>query len=214
MILRISVKTAINGNIGKKSDMINDEDLMLNIVYGLADSRNDLIYYVGKTTVGKKRPLQHLKNSHSKDVNEWIESVHDDWGDINVVVLEEVEDLNFLSDREKYWIGYYYEVNPNLLNKKDFPKTINKYEDCDMEKFRALEESIFNVSEIIKRRRIALGLKQADLAELSGMNRWTISQIENGQSISLSSLKNIVLALRGEEIKLGDYLMSCQRIRN
>lgn len=36
---------------------------------------------------------------------------------------------------------------------------------------------------------------QAHLAEISGLNRWTISQIENGESITLSSLIQILRAL-------------------
>ncbi|RPG32285.1 MAG: XRE family transcriptional regulator [Muricauda sp. TMED12] len=36
---------------------------------------------------------------------------------------------------------------------------------------------------------------QAQLSESAGLNRWTISQIENGESISLTSLLQILRAL-------------------
>ena len=36
---------------------------------------------------------------------------------------------------------------------------------------------------------------QAQLAEMAGLNRWTISQIENGESITLTSLIQILRAM-------------------
>ena len=36
---------------------------------------------------------------------------------------------------------------------------------------------------------------QAQLAEMAGLNRWTISQIENGESITITSLIQILRAL-------------------
>ncbi|WP_249042336.1 helix-turn-helix domain-containing protein [Flagellimonas olearia] len=36
---------------------------------------------------------------------------------------------------------------------------------------------------------------QAQLSEMAGLNRWTISQVENGESISLTSLLQILRAL-------------------
>ena len=63
---------------------------MKNIIYGLADTRNDLVYYVGKTTTNIKRPLSHLTKSHSEDVNNWIKSVRDNWGDIKNFQRDEI----------------------------------------------------------------------------------------------------------------------------
>ena len=36
---------------------------------------------------------------------------------------------------------------------------------------------------------------QAQLAEMAGLNRWTISQIENGESVTITSLIQILRAL-------------------
>ena len=47
----------------------------------------------------------------------------------------------------------------------------------------------------IKGKRIDRNLTQAQLAKTSGLNRWTISQIENGESINLSSLIQMLRAL-------------------
>ncbi len=47
----------------------------------------------------------------------------------------------------------------------------------------------------IKKSRIAKNKTQAETATAAGINRWTISQIENGEAISLNSLIQILRAL-------------------
>ena len=52
---------------------------MNNIVYGLKDPRNDVYMYIGKSTVGDSRALQHLTKSHSEKINEWVKELEDKW---------------------------------------------------------------------------------------------------------------------------------------
>ena len=52
---------------------------MKNIIYGLRDPRNDVYQYIGKSTVGSKRALQHLIKSHSEKVNEWVANLNENW---------------------------------------------------------------------------------------------------------------------------------------
>lgn len=47
----------------------------------------------------------------------------------------------------------------------------------------------------IKKTRLKLNKTQEQVAEDAGLNRWTISKIENGESITLSSLIQILRAL-------------------
>ncbi len=47
----------------------------------------------------------------------------------------------------------------------------------------------------IKHVRLGQNKTQAGLAEMAGLNRWTVSQIENGESITLMSLIQILRAL-------------------
>jgi transcriptional regulator with XRE-family HTH domain len=47
----------------------------------------------------------------------------------------------------------------------------------------------------IKQIRLQQNKTQAQLAEMAGLNRWTISQIENGESITLTSFIQILRAL-------------------
>lgn len=51
------------------------------------------------------------------------------------------------------------------------------------------------VGEFVKQQRIGKNKTQAQLAEMSGLNRWTISQLENGESVTLSSLIQVLRAL-------------------
>jgi transcriptional regulator with XRE-family HTH domain len=54
---------------------------------------------------------------------------------------------------------------------------------------------VAQIGGFIKHTRDQQSKTQAELAEISGLNRWTISQIENGESITLSSLIQILRAL-------------------
>lgn len=47
----------------------------------------------------------------------------------------------------------------------------------------------------IKHTRIQQNITQARLAEMAGLNRWTISQIENGGSVTLTTLIQVLRAL-------------------
>ena len=51
------------------------------------------------------------------------------------------------------------------------------------------------IGSYIKQMRLQQNKTQAQLAEMAGLNRWTISQIENGESITLTSFIQILRAL-------------------
>lgn len=54
---------------------------------------------------------------------------------------------------------------------------------------------VIQIGRFIKHTRIKQNKTQAQLARIAGLNRWTLSQIENGESITLSSLIQILRAL-------------------
>lgn len=54
---------------------------------------------------------------------------------------------------------------------------------------------VSQIGRFIKHTRSLKNITQAKLAEMSGLNRYTLSQIETGQSITLSSLIQILRAL-------------------
>lgn len=51
------------------------------------------------------------------------------------------------------------------------------------------------IGEYIKHHRLNQNKTQAKIAEMAGINRWTISQVEKGEPISLISLIQILRAL-------------------
>lgn len=54
---------------------------------------------------------------------------------------------------------------------------------------------ISQIGSFIKHTRLNKNITQAQLAKTSGLNRWTIGQIENGESVTLSSLIQLLRAL-------------------
>lgn len=58
------------------------------------------------------------------------------------------------------------------------------------------DKSIISIiGEYIKHQRLIQNNTQANIAEIAGINRWTMSKIENGEPISLISLIQILRAL-------------------
>lgn len=51
------------------------------------------------------------------------------------------------------------------------------------------------IGEYLKHQRLTLNKTQAQIATEAGINRWTISQIENSEAISLTSLIQLLRAL-------------------
>lgn len=60
------------------------------------------------------------------------------------------------------------------------------------------------IGQVIKHLRVQRGITQAKLAEMAGLNRYTVGQIEKGDSISLSSLIQLLRALQAFYL-LGEF---------
>jgi len=54
---------------------------------------------------------------------------------------------------------------------------------------------VAQIGTFVKKNRLRQNITQAKLAEMAGLNRWTISQLEKGQSVNLASLIQIMRAL-------------------
>jgi len=54
---------------------------------------------------------------------------------------------------------------------------------------------IASIGEFIKHKRLQENKTQAQLANEAGLNRWTLGQIEKGESVTLSSLIQVLRAL-------------------
>lgn len=186
--------------------------IMKNIIYGLRDPRNDVYQYIGKSTVGEQRPLQHLTRSHSPYVNEWVKTLEENWLYPKIDIIEEVEDLDSLAIREKYWIGYYHDINPSLLNIQLLNDEIVEIRsDQDGKDFEELFRVISNIGSIVKKERVYRRITQADMAKRMGVSRSTLVLLEQGRNVGMDILIKCVLALKEADIKT--KILS-QRVRN
>jgi len=187
--------------------------IMINIIYGLRDPRNDVYQYIGKSTVGTTRALQHLTLSHSPKVNEWVNKLRENWLYPIVDVIEEVVDIENLPEREKYWINYYYNINPDLLNILliDAPLQNLRTEE-DEENFNFLSRVIQDTSRILKKERLCRNLTQNDLAREMGVSRSTISLCENGENVTLKTIQDYIRTLKGIDIIRKSYNQRTVRI--
>lgn len=182
-----------------------------NIIYGLRDPRNDVYQYIGKSTVGESRPLQHLTKSHSSNVNNWVKELADNWLYPKVDIIEEVDDINDLPTREKYWVDYYYAINPELLNIQLLPQVVQTRSDEDNENFNNMVTAVFNIGALLKKERVYRKLTQQDLANKMGVSRTTVNMLENNGNVTISVIQKAVLILK--EIDIKTKLLS-ERVRH
>jgi DNA-binding XRE family transcriptional regulator len=172
-----------------------------NLIYGLRDPRNDVYYYIGKTTVGNNRPLKHLIKSHNTTVNDWVNQL-ESLGLVPAVdVIEKDILLENLAEREKFWIDYHYDLNPELFNIRLLPETINKIRTQDDDaKFNSLVNLVLDIGNILKTERISRKLTQDELAKKAGLSRSTISLCEGANNVTVEAIKKYLAALKGVDI--------------
>lgn len=174
---------------------------MINIIYGLRDPRNDVYQYIGKSTIGVNRPLQHLTYSHSDKVNEWVAKLGENWLYPIIDIIEEVEELDNLSEREKYWINHYYEINPNLLNiQNGIAPLQNKMTEEEETAFYYISSVISDLPSLLKKGRMCRGLTQDDLSREMGVSRSTVSLCERGANVQLKVIQLYLRTLKGIDI--------------
>lgn len=177
-----------------------------NLIYGLRDPRNDVYFYIGKTTIGNNRPLSHLTNSHNKLVKNWVKSLESIKLAPYIDIIEENIDINDLANREKFWIKYYYDINPKLLNiqlipNENKPITINKVRDDKNEiEFNSLIKLVLNISETLRKERVSRKLTQDEMSKLIGISRSTLSICENNGNVNIMVIKKYISTLKGVDI--------------
>lgn len=153
---------------------------MENLIYGLRDPRNNVYCYIGKTTVGKSRPLSHLRNSHSSTVNDWVNEIRTNGFEPIVDVIEEVENINDLTNREKYWIRYYLDINPNLLNEVLYngKYSINALSNDEKKSLEFAFTILPDLPNLLKNERKSRKINQKDMAKLSNISLGTLKNLE------------------------------------
>ena len=169
-----------------------------NLIYGLRDPRNDVYKYIGKTTVGVKRPLMHLKKSHNILVNQWV----DELKEINlspiVDVLENNVSLEQLSYREKHYIAYYSGISDQLFNGGESAiETISKPSILSETDINSLYISFLNIREIYKLFKSSTSFSDAVIANVLGVGRKTVYRIKEGNiNINMETIFKLIVFIQ------------------
>lgn len=97
-------------------------------IYFIKNTQNDRVY-VGQTVDFEVRKFQHLSSLRTgKHKNRWLQA---DYNDVGISVfdfgmLEEIEDLDTLAEREDYWINQQETpYNKNLYRPKSKMKQMS-----------------------------------------------------------------------------------------
>jgi DNA-binding XRE family transcriptional regulator len=165
---------------------------MERLIYGLRCPVTKRIHYIGKSTQGMRRPLQHLSDSHSAKIREWV----NDLAELNykpeIVIIQEVIESEDIDMAERVWISRYIDRGATLLNESlvitaairpDLDDLISSDHSSD---YRA-------VGRFVSERRRAAGLTQVQFAEKTGIALTVVRKIEQGKTnINLNGLLEVL----------------------
>lgn len=169
-----------------------------NLIYGLRDPRNDVYKYIGKTTVGVKRPLMHLKKSHNILVNQWVDKLKEINLSPIVDVLENNVSLEQLSYREKHYIAYYSGISDQLFNGgESVIETISKPSILSETDINSLYISFLNIREIYKLFKSSTSFSDAVIANVLGVGRKTVYRIKEGNiKINMETIFKLIVFIQ------------------
>lgn len=152
-------------------------------------------HYVGKTTQGMTRPLQHLKESHNHKIKEWVSDLRELSHKPIIKIIEQVDEYTNLDSRELYWIQKYLNDGALLLNVnliKPFIISPNTSELLNDSK----DTSIEAISEFVKIKRKSHNMTQEDFALRAGVALTVVRKIEQGKSnVNLEGLLQVLRIL-------------------
>lgn len=168
--------------------------MKVNLIYGLRDPRNDLYYYIGKSTVGESRAISHLHYSHNKDVVSWVEELKTIGLEPFVDIIEENIAIEILAERESYWIKQAKAINPELLNIQlnQEDRRIESFNYVTDDKIEMLVELLNNLSILLRGLRIKKRMTQDSLSKGIGISRSTISLLERGGTTTTESAVRVL----------------------
>lgn len=151
------------------------------LIYSLCCPFTDEVHYIGKSSSGMIRPLQHLNKSHSEKINEWVNNLKEIGYAPIVNVLEYVSLNEDLDSRERYWIQIELNKNSLLLNSCLIsPLLISN--DLDVILGNGLGMEHLKVAKFVKEKRKQIKLDQKTFAEKTGVALTVLRKIEQGKT--------------------------------
>jgi len=149
-----------------------------NLIYALYCPINKIPVYVGQSSMGIDRPFTHIKEkSHSKKVNEWVNSLKMANTQPVLVVLESDFKDEYLNSKEQYWIHKCLNDGNILLNQTNVSASFYSVKEFDMQ----IEQDLLSeVRMFIKAKRKMRKLTQLELSQKAGVGLRFIRELEQG----------------------------------
>jgi hypothetical protein len=181
-----------------------------NLIYGLRDPRNDVYKYIGKTTIGVKRPLMHLKKSHNLLVNQWVDELNQIGLSPIVDVIENNVLLEELSNKEKHYIAYYSEISDQLFNGgENAVETISKPSILSNSDINSLYISFLNIRELYKLFKSSTSFSDDVIGNVLGVGRKTVYRIKGGNlKINMETIYKLIVFIKNGTSSVYEYYYS------
>jgi hypothetical protein len=201
------MKKILNDTLDIIKKFRESEDLnifMEKIIYCLKCPVTNRIHYIGKSTRGMLRPMEHLSNSHSNKIKEWVNDLKILNHKPVIEILEVVQDYLDIGIREKFWISKCIEEGCILLNENlILPATIRP----DLDDLIKVDNSngYFEIGRFISERRKLTGLTQEVFANKTGIAFIVLRKIEQGKS-------NIILNKLLEVLSMFGYTITIRKV--
>jgi hypothetical protein len=157
-----------------------------NIIYGLFCPKTNELHYVGKSSNYLERPKQHLTRSHSYKINQWTNDLKEIGLKPVIKILEEVEFIENLTEREMYWIQksidegcYLFNIHRNSSFK--LRKSLRELIAEELKNNPPSTTPYKQLADFIIQQRTAANLTPEQLATRSGLAIGFIHEIERGK---------------------------------
>jgi DNA-binding XRE family transcriptional regulator len=150
------------------------------LIYALCCPITDEVHYVGKSTSGLTRPMEHLSSSHSEKIKLWVSDLKDLNYSPKIKVLENISSFEDIDLKERYWIQYFLNQDCLLLNDNLItPLIINPNLDKILDgSIYGKDVDILKISRFIKEKRKSVKLTQEVFAEKIGVALTVVRKIE------------------------------------
>jgi len=150
------------------------------LIYSLSCPVTNQVHYIGKSTQGMLRPMEHLTKSHSNKIQEWVEDLRMLGYAPVINVVEYILGSEDLDERERYWIQKELKKGSVLLNSMLVtPITIASDINTLLENHKP---SHLHIGKTIKEKRKMLRLTQEDFASKAGVALTVVRKIEQGKT--------------------------------
>lgn len=162
------------------------------LIYSLCCPFTGAVHYIGKSTQGMTRPMQHLTKSHSEKIKEWVDELKVIGHAPVIKILEYVPLEEDLDGRERYWIQRELKNNSLLLNScLVTPLLITHNIDELLGNGKGME--FLKIAEFVKTKRKQIKLTQEEFAERTGVALTVVRKIEQGKTnLNLDSVLQVL----------------------